>query len=254
MRKFANLVAPLTGVMLLAIVGAGCTAKVKESYHLKRADRYFNSGQYDQAEIEYKNVLRNAPQNAQAWSRLGVIYFDQGRLLEAAQILGRARQLATNNLEVRLKLGAIYLGAGKLKEARDEASFVLDKNPRDDQAPILLAEAAATNELTETRLRLQKMSQTGETAPLAVALGALSFRQGDLKTAEADLKHAVTLDPKFSDAYAALGNLYVAQNDLKQADQAFKTAADLAPPRSGKALQYAQFKSFCATYKFPSAA
>ena len=228
--------------MLLAIVGAGCTAKVKESYHLKRADRYFNSGQYDQAEIEYKNVLQNAPQNAQAWSRLGVIYFDQGRLLEAAQILGRARQLATNNLEVRLKLGTIYLEAGKLKEARDEASFVLDKIPRDDQAPILLAEAAATNEITETRLRLQKMLQTGETAPLEVALGALSFRQGDLKTAEADLKRAVTLDPKFSDAYAVLGNLYVAQNDLKQADQAFKTAADLAPPRSGKGLQYAQFK------------
>jgi tetratricopeptide (TPR) repeat protein len=34
----------------------------------------------------------------------------------------------------------------------------------------------------------------------------------------------------------------VTQKDLKQADQAFKTAADLAPPRSGKALQYAQFK------------
>ena len=229
--------------MLLAIVGTGCTAKVKESYHLKRADRYFNSGQYDQAEIEYKNVLRNAPQNSQAWSRLGVIYFDQGRLLEAAQILGRAQQLATNNLEVRLKLGTIYLGAGKLKEARDEATFVLDKNPGDDQAPILLAEAAATtNEITITRLRLQKMSQTGETAPLEVALGVLSFRQGDLKKAGADLKRAVTLNPKFSDAYAALGNLYVVQNDLKQAGQAFKTAADLAPPRSGKALQYAQFK------------
>ena len=233
----------LTGVVLLSIVGAGCTAKVKESYHLKRADRYFNSGQYDQAEIEYKNVLRNAPQNAQAWSRLGVIYFDQGRLLEAAQILGRAQQLATNNFEVRLKLGAIYLGAGKLKEGRDEASFVLDKTPRDDQAPLLLAEAAVTtNDITETRLRLQKMSQTGETAPLEVALGALSFRQGDLKTAEAHLKRAVTLDPQFSDAYSALGNLHVAQNDLKQADQAFKTAADVAPPRSGKGLQYAQFK------------
>ena len=242
MRKFAYLVPTLTVLMLVAIAGAGCTAKLKESYHLKRADRYFNSGQYDQAEIEYKNVLRNAPQNAQAWSRLGVIYFDQGRLLEAAQILGRAQQLATNNLEVRLKLGTIYLGAGKLKEARDEASFVLDKNPKDAQAPILLAEAAATNQIAETRLRLQKMSQTGETAPLEVALGALSFRQGDLKTAEADLKRAVKLDPKFSDAYAALGNWYVAQNDVKQADQAFKTAADLAPPRSGKTLQYAQFK------------
>jgi tetratricopeptide (TPR) repeat protein len=215
---------------------------LKASYHQKRADRYYDAGKFEQAEIEYKNVLRNAPQNAQAWSRLGVIYFDQGRLGEAAPILGRAEQLATNNLEVRLKLAAIYLGTGKLKEAREEASFVLDKNPRDAQAPILLAEAAATNQVAETRLRLQKMSQSGETAPLEVALGALSFRQGDLKTAEACFKNAVKLDSKSSDAYSALGSLYVAQKDLKQAEQAFKTAADLAPPRSGKALKYAQFK------------
>jgi len=39
-----------------------------------------------------------------------------------------------------------------------------------------------------------------KTAPLEVALGALSFRQGDLKTAEACLKNAVKLDPKSSDA------------------------------------------------------
>jgi tetratricopeptide (TPR) repeat protein len=242
MRKFTHLVPTLTVVMLLAIAGTGCTAKLKAAYHQKRADRYYDAGQFEQAEVEYKNVLRNSPQNALAWSRLGVIYFDQGRLGDAAQILIRAQQLATNNLEVRLKLGTIYLGAGKLKEARDEASFVLGKDPRDAQAPILLAEAAATNQVAETRLRLQKMSQSGETAPLEVALGALSLRQRDLKTAEADFKHAVTLDPKSSDAYSALGNLYVAQNDLKQADLAFKTAADLAPPRSGKALQYAQFK------------
>ena len=55
-------------------------------------------------------------------------------------------------------------------------------------------------------------------------------------------KRAVKLDPKCSDAYSALGNWYVAQKDLKQAEPAFKTAAELAPPRSGKALQYAQFK------------
>jgi Flp pilus assembly protein TadD len=242
MRKFTHLIPTLTVFLLVAIAGTGCTAKLKESYHLRRANSYFDSGQYDQAAIEYKSVLRNNQQNAQAWSRLGVIYFEQGRLGEAAQILVRAQQLATNNVEVRLKLGDIYLGAGKLKEARDEASFVLDKTPKDVQAPILLAEAAATNQIAETRLRLQKLSQTGETAPLEVALGVLSFRQGDLKTAEADFKRAATLDPKFSDGYSALGNLYVAQNDLKQADPAFKTAADLAPPRSGKALQYAKFK------------
>ena len=232
----------LTAVTLAAIAGAGCSAKLKASYHLRRANSYFDSGQYDQAAIEYKNVLKINQQNAQSWSRLGVIYYDQGRLGEAAQILGRAQQLATNDLEVRLKLGTIYLGAGRLAEARDAAAFVLDKNPMDAQAPILLAEAAATNQIAETRQRLQKLSQAGQTAPLEVALGALSFRQGDLQAAEFFFKNALKLDPKSSDAYSALGNWYMTQKDLKQADQAFKTAADLAPPRSGKALQYAQFK------------
>src|SRR5208282_6332504 len=170
-RKITHLITMLAVVMLAAIAGAGCTAKMKASYHLRRANSYFNSGQYDHAAIEYKSVLRNNQQNAQAWSRLGVIYFEQGRLGEAAQILERAQQLAATNLEVRLKLGTIYLGAGKLKEARDEAGYILDKNLRDAQAPILLAEATATNQIAETRLRLQKMSQTGETAPLEVALG-----------------------------------------------------------------------------------
>ncbi len=228
--------------MLAAITGAGCTAKMKSSYHLRRADKYFDSGQYDQAIIEYKKVLMNNQKDAQAWSRLGIIYYDQGRLGEAAQILTQARQLATNNLEVHLKLGTIYLGAGNLKEAREEAGFVLDRNPKDAQAPILLAEAVATNQIAETSQRLQKLSQAGQTAPLEVALGALSFRQGDLQAAEVFFKNAAKLDPKSSDAYSALGNWYMTQKDLKQADQAFKTAADLAPPRSGKALQYAQFK------------
>jgi len=243
MRTFTRLIPTLAAVILLAVMGAGCTAKMKAARHLLLANSYFDSGQYDQAVIEYKNVLRNNPQDALVWSRLGIIYFEEGRLGDAIQILGRAHQLATNNIEVRLKLGAIYAGAGKLKEARDEASFVLDKNPRDAQAPILLAEAsAAAGEIAESRARLQKISQAGDTAPLEVALGILSFRQQDFKTAEACFKNAVKLDPKFSEAYTALGNWYVAQNDIKDADTAFKTAADLSPPRSGKALQYAQFK------------
>jgi len=243
MLKSTRWVASLTLLLVLAVAGTGCTAKLKASYHQKRADQYYAAGQFDQAEIEYKNVLRNAPQDAQAWSRLGLIYFGQGRLREAVQVLARASQLATNNLQVRLKLGTIYLGAGKFKEARGEASFVLGKDPRDVEAPILLAEAAiTTNEINETSLRLQSMSQSGKTAPLEVALGALSFRQRDLKKAEACFQSAVQLDPKFSDAYSALGNLYIVQKDLKRADQALKTAMDLAPPRSDKTLVYAQFK------------
>ncbi len=243
MSKSTRWVASLALLLLLVIAGTGCTAKLKAAYHQKRADQYYADGQFDQAEIEYKNVLKHTPQNAQAWSRLGLIYFDEGRLPAAAQFLNRASQLDTNNLQVRLDLGTIYLSAGKIKEARDTANFVLNKDPRNDQAPILLAGAAiSTNDISETRLRLQKMAATGDTAPLEVALGTLSFRQRDLKTAETCFQNAIKLDSKFSDAYSALGNLYLAKQDVNQAEQAFKTAMELPPSRPEKTLLYAQFK------------
>ena len=243
MSTFTRWVVSFTLLLFLAIAGTGCTAKLKAAYHQKRANQYYAAGQFDQAEIEYKNVLKHAPQNARAWARLGLIYFDEGRIGGARPFLDRALQLDTNNFEVRLKLGTIYLNAGKAKDARDAASFVLDKDPRNAEAPILLAEASAsTNEINETRLLLRKMAATGDTAPLEVALGTLSFRQRDLKTAETCFQAAAKLDPKFSDAYSALGNLYLAKQDVKQAEQAFKTAMDLAPSRLDKALLYAQFK------------
>lgn len=242
MRKSIHLIWPLVAVAALAMAGAGCTAKMKANYHLRRANSYFDTGHYDKAVIEYENVLRNNLKDAQAWGRLGTIFFEQGRLVEAAQFLRQARQLNTNDLEVHLKLSMTYLQAGRPKEAQDEAELVMGKNPRDAQAPILLAETVATNQVAGLRQRLQHMMQAGDTAPLEAAMGVLSLRERDLKTAEAAFKRAVALDPKNADAYSGLGNVFVAREDLKQAGQAFKTAAALAPPRSGKMMQYAQFK------------
>jgi tetratricopeptide (TPR) repeat protein len=243
MRKI-NLILILVVIGLLAAAVTGCTAKAKKAYHLQRANRYFDSGQYDKAEIEYLNVLRNDPSNAQAFGRLGVIYFQEGRLQRAAPFLFKGEELATNDLNLRLKLGLVYLSIGKSKEARDEADFILDRKPQDEEAPLLLAGAAtAQNEIADARQRLQKFSQSGDTAALETALATLAFREQDFKTTAAGLQRALAIDPKSSAAYTALGALYWAQNDLKKSEASFKTAADLSPPRSEKRLQYAQFET-----------
>lgn len=243
MRILAYSIFTLMTMTLLAITDIGCSPKSQTARHLARADQYFNSGQYDKAEIEYINVLQTDPSNLRALTRLGFLYFNQGRIGRAVPCLLKARALDPKNLDVRLKLGLIYLTGGKLKEARDEASFVLEGRPQDSEAPPLLAETAVTpREISETRQRLQKLSPAVETAPLQVAFATLDFRQHDFKAVEAALKRGQILDPKSSAVYSALGSLYWAQNDLKQADQAFQTAAELAPPRSPRRLRYAQFK------------
>jgi len=242
MRKLIHWIPILAFAVLLAGAGVGCSAKVKSSYHLKRADQFFNSGQYRSAEIEYEDVLRNDPQNTKAWDRLGDIYYNEGRGPETVPVLLRAQQLDPTNLDVHLKLAALLLGAGQAKEAAGEAGFVLSHNPKDEQAPLLLANAAATNDFSAIRLHFQQLQQKGDTAPLETGLGILALRQNDLKAAASRFQHAVALDPHCSEAFTGMGGIYLAQKDLKQADSAFQTAATLAPVWSGNGIRYAQFK------------
>ena len=244
MRKFIQLFSILLLAVLLAAVNTGCSAKAKKAYHLQKADRYFDAGQYDQAEVEYINVLRREYGNVQAISGLADIYYNEGRLSKAAPFIVKAHQLDTNNLDMNLKLGILYLSFGKTKEARDLANFVLDRKPQDDQAPLLLAETARTPADTlEIKHRLETLVQKNDNAALQVALGSLALRAQDFKSAESAFKRAQTLDPKSSVAWAALGTFYLTQTNLIQAEAALKTAAELGSARSREKVQYAGFKA-----------
>jgi tetratricopeptide (TPR) repeat protein len=243
MKKIIYSILVVTFAGILAIANTGCSARAKVIYHSHRAEKFFAAGQLDKAEIEYINVLRSDDENAAAIGRLGEIYFEEGRFQRAAPFLSRGIQLATNNFDLHLQLGLIYLAIGKTKEARDEANFILGKNPQNDEAPLLLAQASASpQEIAAARQRLQKISQNGDRASLETALGALALRGRDFKTAAADLQRAQKLDPKFAATFTILGTLHRAQNDLKQAGADFKTAAELSPPRSPEKLEFAQFE------------
>ncbi|MGH7977893.1 MAG: tetratricopeptide repeat protein [Limisphaerales bacterium] len=241
MPQLIHRISVFVALALLAGMGAGCTSKVELSYHLKRANRYFEAGQYEQAEIEYENVLREDRQNSTAWDRLSDIYYNEGRGPETMPVLLQAEKLDPTNLDIRLKLAASYLDFAHPKEAADEAAFVLSKDSRNEQAPILLA-TAVTNDVGAVRLSLQALQRKGDSAGLETALGLLAIRQKDTKTAADDFHRAIAFDPNFSEAYTALGSVFLSKKDLKHADGAFQKAARLAPIWSGNGLHYAQFK------------
>ena len=228
---------------LLVTTGAGCTKQLKRSRHLARGERAFQAQQYDQAEIEYLNVLKVAPQDPVAISRLATIYSEEGRVSRAFPFLLKACELVTNDMELHLKLGNLYLAAGKTKEARDQASLILDRVPRHPEAPMLLVGTVTNqNDAAAMRQRLAKLSaQVGDTAPLQLASGFLYFREGNTNAGAAAFQKAQSLDPKSGATYSALATLYLMQKELKQAESAFKTAAELSPVRSSRRLSYADF-------------
>ena len=229
---------------LLAVVCCSCSPQAKKEGHLKNAAQFFDAQQYDKAELEYMNVLQIEPLNAQAIGGLGLIYHDQGRLGRVIPYLIKGQQLQPDNLDLRLKLGLISIATGNPKQARDEANFILDRKPLDEEAPLLLADTAyKPDEIEATRLRLQSLPPAATAgAPVLIALGTLELRQRHFKEAEAAFQHALTQNPHSSAAHAALGASYLAQRDLPKAELEFKQAAELARPYSSRQLLYAKIK------------
>jgi len=233
----------MLAVILVAVAGAGCSAKAKKAYHLSRAEHYYAAGQFDSAEIEYLNVLHLDSQNAEAFSRLGLIYYDEGRLQRALIFLAKASQLAPDNLELRLKLGFIESSAGQTTNALAQANFVLDRKPQDGDAPLLLAEAALRpSDAAAARQRLQSLIRAGDRAAFEAALGNLAMHERDVTTAAACFQKALALDPKSPAVNVGLATVAWARDDLKQADAYFQTAANLSPMRSPHRMQYVRFK------------
>jgi putative PEP-CTERM system TPR-repeat lipoprotein len=231
-------------VCLAAIANVGCSKDEPTKEQLvSRADAAFAAGQWDKAETDYRKVLRLAPEESAALRQLGIIYLDQGQIVQAYPLLRKFAELQPDDPEIQLKLGMLFFALRDYSQARDFASQILEKEPHNPQAILLLAEASRTpDEIEDARKLIQGLQEKDqERASYHLALGALDLRQNEQARAESEFKAAVNLDPKSSEAYVALGSLYWSRNDLKEAAQAFKTATDLAPPRSPVRVRYADF-------------
>ena len=238
--KKLNLLA--TALACLAL--AGCTQQVRKNRHLAKADKYFLAGEYAQAEVEYRNVVQLDPDDAHAFSQLGLIYYEGGRIMRAYPYLKRAEELNPNNLPVRLKFGLLNVAVSNTKIAREEALFILDKDPKYPEAACLLAQTGRTPKETEAiRQRLDKLvGQTGVSSWTELGFGMLALQAGKSSEAQTRFASAVALDPKSPNARYAVGSMSWAMNDLTNADISLKLAAEYSPPRSPQRLGYANFK------------
>lgn len=239
MRSIVRSTVLLLSVLLVAFASTGCTKQSRIAKHLKAADRHFQSGDYDRAEVEYRNTLQLDPANASAIARLGIVYFDQGRMGRAAPFLAKAKEVAPMDLDARYRLGATYLALNQPDDARREAEFLLQQDPASPLAPSLLADSVIKPaDIAEARRLLQSLPPTAATT---TALGALELRENHPAEAEAAFRRALRMDPKFRRAHAALGILYRLQNKPTEAGEEFRLASEGAEPRSPLGLLWPNF-------------
>ncbi|MCS7338756.1 MAG: tetratricopeptide repeat protein, partial [Verrucomicrobiae bacterium] len=228
-------------VCALGLVWApGCGRVSNQERHLRRAANLFEQGDYDRAEIECLNALRLEPTNLTALKMLGVIAHEQGRVVRAHVLLGQLRDVMPEDLDVRVRYGRCLLDGGRGKEARQEAMFVLERDPTNGRALVLFAESSQTaEELSDAKEFIEKLAtKAGHVPEYYVALGTISVRMGDVDAGERHFNRAVGLDPNCSIAHLALGNLAVLRNDRDTAERELGLAATLAPARSIARVRY----------------
>lgn len=230
------------GLVGLLALASGCSKASRAARHFERAEAYRQAGERDKAEIEYLNALRLQPQDPRPIERLGRLYYEQGRFPRALAFLLRTRELDTNHVEARLRAAQILSALGQNKEARAEAEWILDHQPTNEEALLVLAESPrGTNDLVGVEQRLGRLrSVIGDTPGYYLAQATLAMMRRDSNTAAQASLAAVQRGPQSMVAHQVRGAVLLAFNDLTNAIQAFETAARLAPERSLIPLRLAE--------------
>ena len=205
--------------------------------------RPFQSGEYNNAKIEYLGLLRLDAENKTAFERLGTIWAEQGAPLRAAPFLLKARDLSPGNIENRIRLARVFLAVGDAASARKEAVQILATSPGNEDAIVVLSESDRTKEeVADTEGHLKKFLDHNK-ASYYLALANVEFHKQNFAAAKSALQRASELDPKSSTPHLALAALLLLTKENAAAGEEMKKASDLSPPRSISHVQLAEFKA-----------
>jgi len=168
---------------------AGGNVSVAKSLHLR--------GKVAEAEVLYRDVLRDQAANLDALEGLGVLLFQSGRIAEAADLFARGVALRPGSARFHANLG--------------EALRSLDK-------PV------------EALAHLRRATEIDPKLPHAWnSLALLAQSQGRYNEAETACRTALELDPRLTAAYINLGNALSGLNRPAEAAEALRTALGIEP-------------------------
>ena len=133
----------LLALIFLASMITGCS--VADFSASMKADSFMKSGDYHQAEMEFRNVVREHPESALPRYYLARFLLAQNKAAEALPHFQRAVALEPDNADYYFWLGLTYgeLGDGRQERANYEKSLRLDR--RHPQAHLYLGHIQLRN-------------------------------------------------------------------------------------------------------------
>src|SRR3990170_2922731 len=101
-RRLAALVVALFAVLSLSACGG---ADSRRATHMERGQKYFASGNFEKARVEFRNALQITPKDAEARYMNGRVAEQLGDLRGAAGMYQGAIDVDADHLQARANLG-----------------------------------------------------------------------------------------------------------------------------------------------------
>ena len=220
--------------------------EVKKSKHRERGLSYLEKGMYQEALIEFKNVVQLDPKDADGHYRLALTYLKLQSAPDIQQAFGqllKTVELDPSNRDAQLKLGEMYLLAKEPAKARERADIVLASAPQDSEGLTLRGWSLINqNEYDEGIAELKKAIEANPKNIRAyIELASVYIRQKDNAGAERILKQALEANPQSTQARIALGDFRLMTGKTDDAEVEYKRAMELEPQNESLYLKLAGF-------------
>jgi len=191
---------------------------------------YWQMGDAESAERQFREVLKVEPENSLALGGLGLVYLKKQHYSEAIEYYEKAIECDPQDKEAHLYLGVAYMDTHSLELAETElrkavSLFPLNSNARNALGKLYLTEGRSAE--AEEQFR-----QSVEIEPNIMGygrLGLIHWQRGDVKLAEQEWREALRLAPNDSTILNNLGLVCTNQGRYTEAVSYFRQAIGLKP-------------------------
>jgi Flp pilus assembly protein TadD len=231
---------------------------------LDRAMALHRAGDILGAIDAYLAILEKSPDRADVRSNLGAAYARLGRHTEAIEQYRRALAADKPDPAIRFNLGLALYKAARFPEAATELALVVEQQPDNKSALLLLAECQLQqghtaqvvellapheaalgedrayaylfgsalireNDLKRGQVYIDRVLRGGDSAEARLLMGAAQLRAGDPKAARDELRRAAELNPSLPGVHSLLGQALQRMADAEGAEQAYRRALEQDP-------------------------
>ena len=198
---------------------------------LRSAVQFHQSGRLTDAEVTYRRILAEQPNNPDALHLLGVLAGQTGHLDQAVQLVSKAVQLRPNFHQALANLGRLLADQGQPEQSMAAYRRVTELTPRDAMSWHALGLAcklcgnsdqatAAFNTAVELDPRLAASHNE---------LAKLHRSAGRFDEAMAACRLAIEIQPGLADAHHTMANALLDKDLLEEAIAEYRLATELAP-------------------------